>query len=861
MKRDRASASRTSDWGVWTEDRAAEVERLRKELAESRTRERKALREARESRERFDRLLKASGRFARTLREQRSQRFASRQRLAAQHAINGILAEAEDLTDATEGILKALGGNLGWRACIFWRMDEDAGVLRRAKVWQRNGFPDRFEAARRAEVLPRGVGLPGRAWAENRYVWTGGSIWDDGSGGDVGKVEGVGGDLAFPVNAENRPVAVIELLGGDEPQPGKELLYTVDLIGRQIGQFVERRRVEEQRERLSQRVAAERTLLVSVLRQMPAGVFIAEPSGEFILGNETAKHIYGRQVTSIDECGRNASSYPDGGEIPREDYPLVRSLKHGEIVTGMEHYVHRPNGTRLTVSANSAPVKDEAGRIVAAVKSFVDVTDLKEAERSLRESEERFRAVANLVPDLLWSNGVNGVSHWFNLRWLEYTGQTLEEATGYGWLDAVHPDDRERSLKNFQDAIGTGQPLQQEHRVRRHDGEYRWFLVRARPLKSENGEILRWFGAATDVHEEHAFREALRESERKYRTLFESIDEGFCIVEMLFDENDKPVDYRFLEVNPAFERHTGLEDALGKTMRELEPDHEEHWFEIYGRIARTGEPERFTSEAKYLDDRWFDVYGFRIGAPEERRVAILFRDITERRKAEEERLRLRALEAAARAEVSERERISRELHDRVAHSMGVAHQSLQLYSVLAERDPDRAEGKLRQAREMTRRSLEQTRNLSMEIRRSETEEGLVPALRDLLEVAVPDDIVTKLSVSGEESLLGDRQRGQIYLMLREAIRNAVKHSGCGRISVRLEITAEEFSGCVEDDGIGLDSRENGETRNGGLGLRSIKERAAILEGTVALYSSGECSTGVRIRVPLFRGGRGEVGRR
>ena len=126
----------------------------------------------------------------------------------------------------------------------------------------------------------------------------------------------------------------------------------------------------------------------------------------------------------------------------------------------------------------------------------------------------------------------------------------------------------------------------------------------------------------------------LLKSEEKYRTLFDSIDEGFCTIEVLFDGNDKPVDYRFLEINPSFEKQTGIKDARGRTMREIVPLHEEHWFEIYGKIALTGEPARFENEAAQLH-RWYDVYAFRVGPSQERKVAILFKDITKRKRAEE----------------------------------------------------------------------------------------------------------------------------------------------------------------------------------------------------------------------------------
>ncbi len=119
-----------------------------------------------------------------------------------------------------------------------------------------------------------------------------------------------------------------------------------------------------------------------------------------------------------------------------------------------------------------------------------------------------------------------------------------------------------------------------------------------------------------------------------WELLFNSIDEGFCIIEMIFDEHKKPVDYRFLVINESFERQTGMMNAVGKRMREFAPDHEEHWFEIYGKIALTGESIRFENRAEQLH-RWFDVYAFRFGDPENHHVAVLFNDITERKKAQE----------------------------------------------------------------------------------------------------------------------------------------------------------------------------------------------------------------------------------
>jgi PAS domain S-box-containing protein len=128
--------------------------------------------------------------------------------------------------------------------------------------------------------------------------------------------------------------------------------------------------------------------------------------------------------------------------------------------------------------------------------------------------------------------------------------------------------------------------------------------------------------------------EALRATVEKYETLFNSIDEGFCVIEVLFDASGQAKDYRFLEINPAFEKQTGLRKAKGKLIRDLAPAHEEYWFESYGRIALTGKPERLEHEARALD-RYFEVYAFPIGEPQAHKVAVLFRDITNRKKADQ----------------------------------------------------------------------------------------------------------------------------------------------------------------------------------------------------------------------------------
>jgi hypothetical protein len=138
----------------------------------------------------------------------------------------------------------------------------------------------------------------------------------------------------------------------------------------------------------------------------------------------------------------------------------------------------------------------------------------------------------------------------------------------------------------------------------------------------------------SDVTDKVLAKKQVQASEAKYRTLFESMDQGFCVLEVIFDANNKPVDYRFLEANPVFERQTGLRDAVGKTARELVPDLEEYWFDLYGKVALSGEAVHFTERSKAMK-RWFEVFAFPIEDIEVHKVALLFTDITQRRTTEE----------------------------------------------------------------------------------------------------------------------------------------------------------------------------------------------------------------------------------
>lgn len=161
----------------------------------------------------------------------------------------------------------------------------------------------------------------------------------------------------------------------------------------------------------------------------------------------------------------------------------------------------------------------------------------------------------------------------------------------------------------------------------------------------------------------------------QYKFLLNSIDECYCIIEMIYDRDQNPVDYIFCEKNPAFEKQTNLLNVTGRTMKEIEPALEEHWFKTYGAIAINGDSRRFQEQAKYFDNSWLDVYAFKIGGDLSRKVAVLFHDITERVQAEQaliktkEELEIRAVQR--QEELTEKNQLLQTVFDTVNQAIAV----------------------------------------------------------------------------------------------------------------------------------------------------------------------------------------------
>ena len=348
------------------------------------------------------------------------------------------------------------------------------------------------------------------------------------------------------------------------------------------------------------------------------------------------------------------------------NYEVVADFRHPDDAESLEKALHdavnekKPYNTEYRIIRKDGEIRyirghgkvycDADGAPVRLFGTIQDVTEQKLLDTALKESEQRYRALLSASSEVLYRK----TPDWSIMSQLHSQGFLANtENPSISWLDAyIHPEDQHHVALAIEEAIRTKNVFELEHRVFRKDGTLGWTHSRAIPIINENNEIVEWFGAASDITERKEAEAALRESEEKYRELFNSIDQGFCTVEVLFDKKQKPIDHRFLIANPAFERQTGLKNVIGRCMRQMVPLHEEHWFQIFGEITLTGEPRRFENAAAQLGC-YYEISAWRVGEPEQHRVAILSNDITNRKKVEEA---LRESESNARALVAELEK-------------------------------------------------------------------------------------------------------------------------------------------------------------------------------------------------------------
>ena len=284
---------------------------------------------------------------------------------------------------------------------------------------------------------------------------------------------------------------------------------------RRLGEAAERQAEEERGRRESEQRSRRLTdFHEAVMAGMGEGLFAMDPAGLLTYMNPAAEQLLGWSAKEL--LGRPIHDFihrrPDGSPFPAAECAILEVLRKGTALKELEDSFVRKDGTVFPVAYSSAPVVSD-GVAAGVVVVFRDVTRQKRAEEELRESERRYRALADSMPQIVWSSRPDGVLDYYNRRWYEYTGMPEGESGEASWAPVLHADDVARCRDEWYGAVRSGQPFQGEYRFKdRASGGYRWHLGRALPVHDDAGRVVRWFGTCTDIDDQKRLEQGLRDA-------------------------------------------------------------------------------------------------------------------------------------------------------------------------------------------------------------------------------------------------------------------------------------------------------------------------------------------------------------
>jgi PAS domain S-box-containing protein len=398
--------------------------------------------------------------------------------------------------------------------------------------------------------------------------------------------------------------------------------------------------------RMQEAMEESEKLFRAAFENSAVGMTLIGPDSRLIRVNEAFCRLIGLtegELTGLSFC---EITHPDDVTACKIGFD---ALLDGEIrAFRTEKRYIRKDGAIVWADLNASPVRDAQGKMLYTITHVQDITNRKASEReasrlydAVSAEKEKLSALINSIEDEIWFADTQKRYTLVNQAVLKEFNFDPEHCLDVEKLAArteiFRPDGSIRPATETP-ALRTlkGEVVRNEEEIFRHPirGDLLYRRVTSSPVRDASGAVVGSVSVVRDMTGDKKMKARLDMAEEQYHMLFETQIEGFCIIEVLFDPDDRPVDYRFLKVNPAFERQTGLHDVQGKRVSEIIENFDPIWAEVYGKVVLTGEPQHFEKQAIGLN-RWFEEFVRRVGGPEDRTVAVLFNDITERKVMED----------------------------------------------------------------------------------------------------------------------------------------------------------------------------------------------------------------------------------
>jgi PAS domain S-box-containing protein len=607
-----------------------------------------------------------------------------------------------------------------------------------------------------------------------------------------------------------------------------------------------------QRHESEERLRESEELFRATFFQAAVGIAQTSLDGGWLLLNDRFCEILGYSRDELRGKSFIDITHPDDRQASLAG---VRDLVSGRMSSWVirKRYI-RKDGAAVWCRTSVSLVRDPNNKPLYFVAVVEDITQAMRAAEKLRESEERFRNLADTAPVMIWISGPDKKCTFLNETWLDFTGRTMEQELGNGWVEGVHPNDRDKCFAIYSSSFDARRSFQMEYRLRRADGEYRWLYDSGIPRFSSANVFEGYIGSCIDITDRiHA-----EEERQKFVSLADRSLEFIGIADL---------DFRVLYVNPAGLRLVGLDD-LEAACRVNVQDYffpEDRPFitnDFFPRVLKDGHGTveiRFrhfqTGEAVWMLYNVFsvvDVHGAAVG------WATVSINVTERKRAEcalqQSQRELRALAGRLiHAEEAERKRISRELHDDLSQKLAMlAFDTGNL--ILA---PPASVGEMKEPlRDLQTRVVQLSQNVR------EISHGLHPSiLEDLGLSAALGELCEEFAARGGLDVAFEHEAvpnplpvevaSCLHRVAQEALFNVLKHSKATRVRLRVTGNPEGIHLYIDDNGVGFDP---GSSRSRlGLGIVSMKERLALVHGEFSIHSEPGKGTEVKVFVPLAGG--------
>lgn len=499
--------------------------------------------------------------------------------------------------------------------------------------------------------------------------------------------------------------------------------------------------------------------------------------------------------------------------------------------------------------------------------------------RELQATEERWHATANATPVLIWESNAAGQFTFVNEAWLAFTGRSPERVLGADHIGGIHPDDRERSLQQYEEAFATRRPFRMEYRMRSHDGSYRWLLDQGQPRTDPAGAFLGYSGSCTDIDAHVRLQEALRASEGEARRHIAHLQAVYATAPVGLAFTD--LDHRYTTVNERLAAFCGLtvEEMLGRRVDELLPGPiGEQAMACRQAVIATGEPVVSTelqaaspadpAEARSWLGRYFPVYD---GDGQLMGVNVVIMEVTEQKRLEEHlEAQVRVRTAQARklatdltlAEQRERRRIAGVLHDDIQQKLYALQVHIHILGQASDlrARPDSAM-RMQLIGRLIDELIEDNSRLSVELSPPTiSHEGLLDALGWLRQyISQVHGLDIHLQATGDLTIHDRDLREVIFQMVRELLLNVALHAGVPEAKLTLRRQDDRLVIRVADEGAGFDPEVVFAATDEGMsfGVRTLRERVEIFGGSLEVDSRPGDGTRITLVMPVAIGSESE----